>query len=149
MSKTISFRGTLPIGEQDHIRLKTNTGKVGYKITKFQLMQTNPGNIDHEFVGKIFKTNQTGNIDGEVQMTDSDLLAAVYKKTESGGSSGVYQESIIFDNEVFNQDIFVTIVDNAGSVEPCNYYIELETMALTDLETTKLTLQSIRQITAP
>tara|TARA_Y100000361_G_C10879716_1_gene198580 strand:- start:45 stop:491 length:447 start_codon:yes stop_codon:yes gene_type:complete len=148
MSKKISFRGTLPVGEQDQIRLKTNTGKVGYKITKFQLMQTNPGNIDHEFVGKIFKTNQTGSIDGEVQMTDSDLLAAIYKKTESTGGSGVYQESVIFDNEVFNQDIFVTIVDNAGSVEPCNYYIELETMALTDLETTKLTLQSIRQITS-
>ena len=38
MSKTISYKGQLPVGEQDRIRLKTNNGKVGYKISKFQLM---------------------------------------------------------------------------------------------------------------
>ena len=147
MSKTISFRGTLPVGEQDTINLKTNTGKVGYKVTKFKLMETNPGNVDHELVGKIFKTDQTGNIDGTVDVTDRDLIAAMYLKTESSGSAGVYQNILIFDNEVFNQNIFVTIADNSGSTEPCNYYIELETMALSDLESTKLTLQSIRQLT--
>jgi hypothetical protein len=150
MSKKISFRGTLPVGEQDRINLKTNTGKVGYKVTKFKLMETNPGNVDHEFVGKIFKTDQeaTNSIDGQVQVTDNDLIAAIYLKTESSGGSGVYQETLIFDNEVFNQNIFVTIADNSGSVEPCNYYIELETMSLSDLQATQLTLQNIRNITS-
>ena len=33
MSKTISYRGKLDIGLQDRIRLKTNTGKTGYKLS--------------------------------------------------------------------------------------------------------------------
>ena len=148
MSKKISFKGTLGVGEKEVINLKTNTGRVGYKITKFQLMETNPGNVDHEFVGKIFKTDNFNEHSGLVQLTDSNLLAVIYFKTESSGGSGVFQNTVIFDNEVVNQNIFVNINDNSGSTEACNYYIELETMALSDLETTKLTLQSIKQITA-
>ena len=63
-------------------------------------------------------------------------------------SSSLYttHENIVFDNEKFNQDIFITITDADGNTTPGNYYIELETMALTDIEATMLTLQSIRQV---
>ena len=40
------------------------------------------------------------------------------------------------------------MADADGNTTPANYYIELETMALSDIETTKLTLQSIRTITS-
>ena len=49
MSK-ISFRGQLPIGTQDYIRLKTIKGQVGYKITKFQILPGMPGLDDCELV---------------------------------------------------------------------------------------------------
>tara|TARA_Y100001938_G_C7832961_1_gene302288 strand:+ start:111 stop:557 length:447 start_codon:yes stop_codon:yes gene_type:complete len=146
MSKTLSYRGTLPIGEQDRIRLKTNTGKTGYKIIKFQIISTAPGGADAEFIGQIFKTDQTGSIGTDVNFTDSDLLAVAYHKSDSSGSAGVTDDVIIFDNEKFNQDIFVNITDKSGATVPCNYYIELQSMALSDLESTMLTLQSLRSI---
>ena len=145
MSKTISFRGTLPIGEQDRIRLKTNNGKVGYRITKFQIITTTPGGATSEMIGQIFKTDQTGNITTTVDFTDSDLLAMAFYQ-DGATIDNTQNTTVIFDNEKFNQDIFVNITDASGSTVPGNYYIELEAMSLTDLETTMLTLQSIRQI---
>jgi hypothetical protein len=145
MSKTLSYRGTLPIGEQNRIRLKTNNGKTGYRIVKFQIISTTPGASNAEFVGQVFKTDQTGSISATVNFTDSDLLACAYLQDNSS-SAVPMSETIIFDNEKFNQDIFVNITDASGGTVACNYYIELETMPLSDLESTYLTLQSLRTI---
>jgi hypothetical protein len=148
MSKTISFKGQIPIGEQDRIRLKTNNGKTGYKITKFQVLPGRPGVDDVELVCQIFKKDQTGSITSEVNFTDSDLLAVAYYQDDLQNHYASSTD-ILFDNEKFNQDIFVTMTDASGATNPANYYIELEVMALSDLEATMLTLQSIRQVTAP
>lgn len=151
MSKTISYRGTIPVGEQERIRLKTNNGKTGYKITKFQLMSTKPGDSStgapgtYEYVAKIFSTDQTGNIDATVNFTDANLLAAIYYQ-DSASAGDNQADTIIFDNMKFNQDIFITLADAATGTTPANYYIELETMTLSDLEATYLTLQSIKTI---
>ena len=146
MSKKISFKGTLPVGLQDRIKLSTINGKVGYKITKFQLVPVAPGTSNYEYVGKIFTKDQTGSISTTIDFTDSDLLAAIYSAGKS--AENVQPIVTIFDNQMFNQDIFVTIHDASGGTEPCNYYIELETMSLSDMETTMLTLQSIRTVTS-
>jgi hypothetical protein len=147
MSKIISFRGTLPIGEQDLIRLKTNTGKTGYKINKFQIITTTPGAGNSELIGQIFKKDQTGSISGTVDFSDSNLLAMCYYQ-DGVSVDNAQQSTIIFDNEKFNQNIFVSITDTSGGSVPANYYIELETMALSDLESTMLTLKSLRTITS-
>ena len=145
MSKTISFKGAIPMGGQDRIRLKTNTGKTGYKITKFQIISTEPMAQASEAVAKITKTDQTGSISATVNFTDSDLLGvATYSETNS--QNYPLTQIIIFDNEVVNQDIFVNITDAAGGTTVFNYYIELETMTLSDLETTQITLKSLRTI---
>tara|TARA_R100001086_G_C11659054_1_gene209592 strand:+ start:91 stop:534 length:444 start_codon:yes stop_codon:yes gene_type:complete len=145
MSRTISYRGQLPVGEQDRIRLKTNTGKTGYKISKFSIIGQKPGVVDGEYVAQIFKTDQTGNITNFVEFSDADLLAVSYLK-EGGGAAESFAQTVIFDNEKFNQDIFINITHAGGGTVPCNYYIELETMALSDLEATMLTLQSLRSV---
>ena len=148
MNKTISYKGAIAIGQQDRIRLKTIKGKVGYKITKFSTLSSAPGTTDHELVTKIFKTDQSAAVSPAVDFTDSDLLAvSYYKEGDSNGNVMAY-ESIIFDNEVFNQDIFITMDDATSATTPGNYYLELETMDLSDIETTKLTLQSIRTVTS-
>ena len=147
MSKKLSYRGTLPIGEQDRIRLKTNTGKTGYKITKFEIISTTPGVTTSEFIAQIFKTDQTGSISTTVDFTDSNLLAVAHLENVNTASAlHSNATTIIFDNAKFNQDIFINITDSSGATVPCNYYIELETMALSDLESTMLTLQSLRSI---
>tara|TARA_Y100001938_G_C7738900_1_gene258359 strand:+ start:36 stop:479 length:444 start_codon:yes stop_codon:yes gene_type:complete len=147
MSKTISYKGTIPIGEEERIRLKTIDGKIGYKITKFDIISTAPGTTTNEFVAKITKTKDT-NIGPTIDFTDSDLLAIAYVKDNAGENNTAVNKSIIFDNEKFNQDVFVNISDAASGTTPCNYYIELETMSLSDLEATMLTLKSIRTITS-
>lgn len=146
MSKKLSYRGQLPMGEEDRIRLRTNKGKKGYKITKFQLIGGAPGNNNSEYVGKITKIRDT-NIGPTVDFTDGNLLAAVYNSDSSGWGGTLPDSAVIFDNEIFNQDIFVNISDASGATNPCNYFIELEVMDLNDLEATQITLKSLRTVT--
>ena len=146
MSKKLSYRGKLPIGEQDRIRLKTIKGKVGYKITKFQVMSTTPGVGDVEIIGQIFDKDQTGSITTTVDFTNNNLMAVSYYREDPNNNSGLYQNFVIFDNTKTNQDIFITMTDAMGATIPGNYYIELETMDLSEVETTMLTLQSLRTI---
>ncbi len=147
MSRKISYKGILDMGTQDRIKLSTAKGKTGYKITKFQIVAKQAGAANSTFVAQITKTDKTGSITSDIDFTDSSLLAVIY---QVDASSVIYPSSevIIFDNESFNQDIFINITDPDGGTNPCNYYIELETMPLSDIEATMLTLKSIRTLTS-
>jgi len=137
-----TFRGLLADGGQERIRLSTIKGKVGYKIAKFKLMGTTPGVGNYEHIVKIWKTEQTS-IDGTIDFTDSDLLAAGYLE---GDSSRTQTDGmmIIFDNEIFNQDIYVTHEDVHTVSFPCNYYIELEVIPLDDMGAEYTTVKDLR-----
>ena len=149
MSKTISYRGTLDIGEQDRINLKTIKGQVGYKIKSFKVMSTLPGSGTYELVGQIFKKDQTGSITATVDFSNSELIAVAFTSGANNASiSDNFEDFVIFDNEKFNQNIFINITDAGGNTTPANYYIELETMSLSELETTMLTLKSLRTATS-
>ena len=147
MSKIISYKGKLPIGEQERIKLSTPDGKTGYKIKTFEVIPGRPGQDSVELIGQIFKTNKTSNITTTVDFTNSDLLGFAYYEDNANNA---YPATInrIFDNEKFNQDIFVNITDASSGTDPANYYIELEVMELSDLESTMLTLQNLRTITS-
>tara|TARA_Y100000361_G_C10964180_1_gene240419 strand:- start:41 stop:484 length:444 start_codon:yes stop_codon:yes gene_type:complete len=147
MSRTISYKGKLPIGEQERIKLSTPDGKTGYKIKTFEVIPGRPGQDSVELIGQIFKTNKVSNITTTVDFTNSDLLGFAYYEDNANNA---YPATInrIFDNEKFNQDIFVNITDASSGTDPANYYIELEAMPLSDIEATKLTLQSLRTITS-
>jgi len=120
-----TFRGILADGGQDQIWLSTKKGKIGYKIVKFQVFPSNPGTAEYEGVVKIFKTDQTGAIVGTVDFSDNTLLGVGYY---AALTSKVHSPLIsVFDNEIFNQDIFVSHKANTGSAS-MNYYIELETI---------------------
>jgi len=136
-----TFRGLLEDGEQDRIRLSTKKGKIGYRIIKFQLMPNAPGAGSFENVVKIFKVTQL-TITGVIDMSDGNLLAAAYA-TENDATQYSYSEVIVFDQEIFNQDVFVTHKDVASGVA-VNYYIELETISLTDNAAAVSTLRDIR-----
>ena len=145
MSKKLSFKGTLDEGLVEKIKLSTLNGKRGYRITKFQTMITTPGvGGDYEAVVKIYSTKQTSG-STTVDFTEGDLLAVDYTSGKDSPNYGIDPSIIIFDNEVVNQDIFVTYGAPTGTL-PVNYYIELETVTLTDLQTTQLTLKNLRQI---
>jgi hypothetical protein len=147
MSRIISYKGQLPIGEQDRIRLKTIKGKVGYKITKLQIINKTPGTsgVNVSLVAKVYTKDQTGSITSTIDFTESDLIATSFFTQATSSHTGVF-ETVVFDNAVVNQDIFIYATDASGSTDPCNYYIELETMSLSDIEATQLTLKNLRTI---
>jgi len=120
-----SYRGVLADGGQETINLHTNDGKTGYKVVKFQIIPVTPGaNIDA--VVKIFKV-EAGTATATIDFNDNTLLAVAWSYNDTYETESI----IIFDNEIFNQDIYVQNHDEkaTGSI---NYYIELEQVDLTE-----------------
>ena len=142
-----SYRGLMAKDSQDRIYLATNTGRTGYRITKFQIMPENPyAAADKELIFKVWTQKQTS-IDGVINFGDQTLIAAATYSDSDGSAAPVtqYSESVIFDNEVINQDIYVTYVDKHGS-QSGNYYIELETVELSDTQAAQTTLKALRTL---
>ena len=55
MSKTLSYRGKIDMGTENRIKLATKQGKVGYKISRFEILPTVPGGsgVTVEYIAKI------------------------------------------------------------------------------------------------
>jgi len=122
-----SYRGLLADGGQDTINLHTNDGKTGYKITKFQVMTETFQNA--ELIVRIWKV---AGITGNINFADNRLLAAVmYASPAAAETNPADSQTVIFDNETFNQDIYVTNTA-VSSGQAINYYIELEQVDLTE-----------------
>ena len=100
-----SFKGKLSNGGIETIALHTNNGSTGYRIKKLQLMPQQPGASSVEHVVKVFKISQS-TAAGTVDFSDQTLIATAFMTV--GSSAGTYGnagfESIIFDNEIFNQN---------------------------------------------
>ena len=137
-----TYRGLLADGGQERIRLSTIKGKVGYQIRKFQVIGDLPGVQGMEHVVKIYKVKQT-TIDATVDFSDSNLLAVAYIQDHDNVA---YPSSmdIIFDQEIFNQDVYVNQVD-VDTSRACNYYLELEVIPLDDAGAEYTTLKDMRQ----
>jgi len=139
-----TFRGLLADAGQDRIRLQTIKGKVGYKIVKFEIIAWKPVNVNNASVAMIWKKEQaTVPADSpEINFTDSDLLAAALL-TDNASLSYPASTIIVFDQEMFNQDIYITHTDQEGTAS-LNYYIELEVVPLDDAGAEYTTLKDMR-----
>ena len=142
MSRIISYRGLLADGAQERISLTTIRGLIGYRLTKFELMTNTPGVGSGEHVVKIYKVEQT-TVDGLVDFSDQRLLGAAQVNNHSAANAYPAVISVVFDNMIFNQDIFITHTELI-STGACNYYIELEQIDLALDEATVATLKDIR-----
>ena len=139
-----SFRGLIAHGAQDTLVLHTNNGSIGYRIVKFELMPNQPGVDNMSFVVKIYKIPQS-TVDGKVDFSDNTLLGAGYYESEP--SSYADESTIIFDGEIFNQDIYITCNEtHQPGNEIVNYYIELEQIKLDLSESTAASLKDIRNV---
>jgi len=145
-----TYRGLMAHGANDTIVLHTNKGETGYRITKLNIIPNEPFTADQWNVIKIYKTSHT--VDGVIDFSDQTLLACAIIASDAnpgGGYYGMYQEQVIFDSEIFNQDIYITHEDKKGNNKPINYYIELEQFKLDLNESTVATLKDIRNVTTP
>ena len=78
-----TFRGLMADGAQDTIVLHTNDGSMGYKIVKFQLFPSEPGEHYNEGTVKIYKVSPS-NIDNTVDFaaTDKPVSAELLTKMQ-------------------------------------------------------------------
>ena len=139
-----TFRGLMADDTQDTVVLHTNNGATGYRIVKFQVIPKDIANKVAEHVVKIYKVPQT-TVDGVIDFSSQTLLGAAFISNDTSAHAYPPQDSVIFDQEIFNQDIYVTHKDMATG-EACNYYIELEQVKLDLNENTVATLKDIRNI---
>jgi len=137
-----TFRGLMASATQDTIVLHTNDGSTGYRIVKFEIILNEPGGSSYESIVKIYKVEQS-TIATVIDFSDTTLLAAAFQAGNSNATVYPVTQVVIFDGEIFNQDIYVTHA-TTGSVSPMNYIIELEQMPLDLNESTVATLKDIR-----
>ena len=143
MSKIKSFRGLIADDGTETITLHTNTGSTGYKIVKFQIMPSKIGVAHQNAVVQIFSVpDDTGAPSTTIDFSDNTLLAAARYVDRVNVEMS---ESTIFDNMIFNQDIYVEYKDADAATE-INYYLELEVVKLDLTENTVATLKDIRNI---
>ena len=145
-----SFRGLIADGGQDTIVLHTNDGSMGYRIIKFEIFPFAPGTSASESLVQIFKIEQAEPIptaNGTVDFSDQTLLAAAFLN-QSADYYHPLGNAVVFDQEIFNQDVYVTHTAQEGVVA-VNYFIELEQVKLDLGANTVATLKDIRNITAP
>lgn len=139
-----SFKGLLADEGQERIHLSTNDGRMGYRIVKFELMGNAPGTVRTEHIVKVYKVEQAA-VDGIIDFSNQTLIASgIY--TNQTDANDAYSLVTMFDNEIFNQDIFVTCFDQGTQNKPVNWYLELEQIELSLNEQTVATLQDIRNI---
>ena len=123
-----SYRGLIADDTIHTIPLHTNDGKTGYRIKKLQVMPESDNSI--EAILKIFTIPQTAT-SKTIDFTDNTLLGAVYFSMHHSSGSYPEDQTVVFDNMVFNQDIYITL-KCANDIAPLNYYVELEQISLTD-----------------
>jgi len=138
-----TFRGQLADNAIDTIILHTNTGSTGYRLVKFELMFVDLATSIKSVV-KIYKTVQSTATD-TIDFNDNTLLAAGILSGKADQTAYPEDMITIFDNEIFNQDIYITHAEVAGSAS-LNYYIELEQVKLDLNENTVATLKDIRNL---
>ena len=143
-----SFRGQIADGAVDVISLHTNTGSTGYRIKKFQIITSNPSaGSDYASIVKIYKIPQTtASVDGVVDFSDNTLMGVAWSSGDSATPNN-FLETVVFDNEIVNQDIYITHSEIVGTTAS-NYYIELEQVKLDIGQNTVATLKDIRNIEA-
>ena len=149
MGRTISFKGQLfgdDTGDMQEIALQTNNGLTGYQIKKLQTIQKSPGALDCEGLVVIWKTEPTSTeiTTKTIDLSNNRILAVAFYSAQAAANTYPEDMTIIFDNEKFNQNIYISYIDVRTVNDSMNYYIELEQVKLDLNEQTVATLKDIR-----
>ena len=142
-----TFRALMPDNTVDTVPLSTRDGSIGYKIKKFEIIPGDPSANTSSAIMKIYTTPQTGTT-RTIDFSDQTLLAIALYSHNATLQNYTEDLQIIFDNMIFNQDIYITL-NNAAGNDAVNYYLELEQVKLDLNENTVATLKDIRNVTAP
>jgi len=138
-----TFRGMIANAGIDTIVLHTNNGSTGYRIVKFEVINQNPTTENVEHVLQILKIQPTA-ASLTIDLSDQSIIAVAHYASDEDSNANPVTQSIIFDKDIFNQDIYVTSIGQGANTDFMNYYIELEQIKLDLSESTVATLKDIR-----
>jgi len=113
----------------------------GYKIVKFQVIGSAPGAANYEAIVTISKASFTPGT--AIDFTDSDVLGVGWYSGHSSANSFPTEQIIIFDQEIFNQDIYIGQNDLQNN--SMNYYLELEQIKLSAAQAELLIVKDLRK----
>ena len=142
-----AFKGQIADRGVDTVVLHTNNGSTGYRIKKFIVFPAGAtAAYNYESFVSIFKTPPgDAPADATPDFSDSTLIACAYFTQSSSGAANPEDLNVVFDNEIFNQDIYISHSNSDGAAA-INYYIELEQITLDLNENTVATLKNIRNV---
>ena len=143
--KVHSFKGLVADDGQDEINLERQNVNLAYRIVKFGIISAAPGTDNEEAVVKIYKESQSGSIDGIVNFTDPNLLGVAFSAASNNTYYSYGTPNIIFDNELFSRNIFVTYHAVLGTTD-MNYYIEIEEVPVSAAALMQLKLGVARKL---
>ena len=138
MNKT--FKGLMADQTVERIRLSTNDGLTGYKVVKLQVFPRSDDTIEATL--KVYNTKQVSTTN-TTDFGDPTILAAAYFSMDSNTASYPEDLTVVIDNKIINQDIYITLHCHNSSAS-LNYYIELEQVKLDISEATVATLKDMR-----
>lgn len=143
-----TFRNKIIDEEKQKIRLSSNNGLTGYKISNFVAIGNDPGAKTYEVLLKIFTTDPgTSTPDGTIDFGDPTLVAVLYY-LNNPATDNLSELQVVNDKITFNQDLFITCHDSHNSPTTAdvhtNYQLELEQVKLSKDEATVATLKDMR-----
>jgi len=121
----------------DQIRIPLHRTEQGFRIHTLQVMPNDiDGSTSHECSVQVWKQKQTS-LAIDIDFNQDALLGAAYYVRSSNPSSPyvatISEQTVVFDREVINQDIFVAY-KTGQSGQKINYYLELEEVSMNDSE---------------
>ena len=129
-----TFRGKLATATQDKISLSGGDIDTGYRIVEIQVIPENPLTNSQEALMQIWKTKQDpGALGTTINFDDDSLIGAAVWSNNATTENYPEDKSVIFDDEVFNQDIYITCNETSGRA--MNYLLKLEEIKMKDPET--------------
>ena len=122
--KVHSFRALLSDGGIDEINLERQNLNLAYRIVKFEIIPGDPTNNTSSAIMKIYKDEQS-TATRTIDFSDPTLIGVALWSHNSTLQTYPQDLNIIFDNELFSRNIFITL-NNAAGNDSINYYLELE-----------------------
>lgn len=125
MGKKINFSGLLANATQATIPLHGGDAETGYRVKDFRIMPEKPLTNSNESLLQIWKTKQdAGALSTDVNFDDPEFLGMAIWSNNATTENYPEDLTVFFDDEVVNQDLYVTCFETSG--RSMNFMLTLE-----------------------
>jgi len=142
--KVHSFRGLLADGDQHKIRIQGPVGAIAWRMIKFQLIYYDPTADTAESVVCVWREKQSA-LTNKIAFDNGELLAAGFMEANSTDGYYPIEQTVVFDNDLFVRNIYITNVAGQSASNGVSYYIELEEVKVSAAGMAQLAVAAARR----